>query len=73
LPRRIAPVAPATSILFEAVKAHRGQALLSWPTGLYADSMTTPEPPLPNLLGFFAGEKNDFQASLARDRAEITF
>ena len=71
LPRRIAPVAPATSIPFEAAKAHRGQALLSWPTGLYADSMTTPEP-LPNLLGFIADEDKEFQASLARDRAEIT-
>jgi hypothetical protein len=72
LPRRIAPVAPATSIPFEAAKAHRRQALLSWPTGLYPDSMTIPEPPLPNLLGFIADEDKEFQASLARDRAEIT-
>ena len=57
---------------FEASKAHRGQALLSWPTGLYSDSMTTPEPPLPNLLGFIADEDKEFQASLARDRAETT-
>ena len=33
--------------------------------------MTTPEPPLPNLLGFIADEDKEFQASLARDRAEI--
>jgi hypothetical protein len=72
LPRRVAPVAPAISIPFEAAKAHRGEALLSWPTGLYADSMTTPEPPLPNLPGFIADEHKEFQASLARDRAEIT-
>jgi hypothetical protein len=31
-----------------------------------------PEPPLPNLLGFTADEDKEFQASLARDRAEIT-
>jgi hypothetical protein len=37
----------------------------------YADSMTTSEP-LPNLLGFIADEDKEFQASLARDRAEIT-
>jgi hypothetical protein len=34
--------------------------------------MTTPEPPLPNLLGFIADEDKEFQASLARDRADIT-
>ena len=28
--------------------------------------------PLPNLLGFIADEDKEFQASLARDRAEIT-
>jgi hypothetical protein len=32
--------------------------------------MTTFEP-LPNLLGFIADEDKEFQASLARDRAEI--
>jgi hypothetical protein len=45
---------------------------MSWPTGLYAESMTTPEPPLANLLGVIADEDKEFQASLARDRAEIT-
>jgi hypothetical protein len=34
--------------------------------------MTTPEPPLPNLLGFIADEDKEVQASLAHDRAEIT-
>lgn len=34
--------------------------------------MTTPEPPLPNLLGFIADENKEFQSSLARDRADIT-
>jgi hypothetical protein len=50
LPRRIAPVAPATSIPFQAAKAH-------WE-------------PFPNLRGFVADEDKEFQASLARDRAE---
>ena len=65
LPRRIAPVASATSIPFEAAKAH-WTGVMSWPTGLYADSMTTSEP-LPNLLGFIAADDKEFQASLARD------
>ena len=39
---------------------------MSWPTGLYADSVTTSEP-LPNLLGFIADEDKEFQASLARE------
>jgi hypothetical protein len=35
--------------------------------------MTTHEPPLPNLLGFFADDEDkEFQASLARDRADIS-
>jgi hypothetical protein len=34
--------------------------------------MITPEPPLPNLLGFIADEDKEFQASLARDHADIT-
>jgi hypothetical protein len=55
----------------EAAKAYRGRALLSWPTGLYADSMTTPESPLPT-RSFIADEDKEFQASLTRDRAEIT-
>jgi hypothetical protein len=32
------------------------QALLSWPAGPYADSMTTPEPTLRYLLGLIADE-----------------
>ena len=52
LPRRIAPVAPATSIPFEAAKAHCDRRYLLV-TALHADSMTTFEP-LPNLLGFIA-------------------
>jgi hypothetical protein len=31
-------------------------------------TMSPPEPPLPNLLGFIADEDKEFQASLARDR-----
>jgi D-isomer specific 2-hydroxyacid dehydrogenase-like protein len=40
LPRRIAPVAPATSIPFEAAKAHWDRRYVL-ATGLFADSMTT--------------------------------
>lgn len=38
----------------------------------YPVSMATPELPLPNLLGFIADEDKEFQASLARDRTDIT-
>jgi hypothetical protein len=33
--------------------------------------MTTPEPPLPNLLGFIADENKGIPSLAARDRAEI--
>jgi hypothetical protein len=33
---------------------------MPWPTGLHAESMTTPEPPLANLLGVIADEDKEF-------------
>jgi hypothetical protein len=67
VPRRIAPVAPATSIPFEAAQADRRHAYVLL-TGRNPDLMS-PKASLQSVLGFIADEVKEFQASLPLDCA----